>query len=269
MSPRRGFDAVDRTTDPDNLVTYLDAVRRTGFFEEVKRRTLTAMELRQGDTAVDVGCGTGEDVSAMASLISAKGRAIGVDISATMIAKALQRARDARSPAMFVQGDVFALPFADASVDAIRAERVLQHTRNANAAFQEMVRVANHGARIVIWEGDLDLFVVDAPDYEASRVVQRAVCDQFLNGAIGHRLYGMFVHAGLTDVRSLPLLRPVMDLSLIESAFDLSMCLALVVSRGLLEPERADRWMESLRTASRNSHFFSVIGGFITSGRKD
>jgi hypothetical protein len=186
-----------------------------------------------------------------------------------MIANARQRARDARSSAMFVQGDVFKLPFGDASVDAIRTERLLQHTLHANVALQGIVRVANRGARVVIWEGDLDLFVLDAPDYEASRVLQRAICDHFLDGSIGHRLYGMFLHAGLNDVRSMPLLRPVVDLALIETGFDLSACLTLVVDRGLLDRQRADRWIESLRSAARAGHFFSAIGGFITSGRKE
>lgn len=268
-SRRREFDAVDRATHPNDFVRYLDTVRRTDLFQEIKRRTLAAMDLHNGDIALDIGCGTGEDVSAMAVQVAPAGLAIGVDISATMIATARLRAHEAPSSATFVQGDVFRLPFGDGSVDAIRMERLLQHTREAEVALGEIVRVANRGGRIVAWEGDLDLFVVDAPDYDASRVLQRFVCDQFLNGAIGHRLYGMFLDAGLADVQSAPLLRPVMDLGLIESAFDLNACLALVVDRGLLEQERANRWIESLRSAARAGRFFSAVGGFITSGRKE
>src|ERR1700704_3712324 len=82
---RREFDSVDATTDPDDFVRYLDATRRTDFFREIKSRTLQRLDLQPGDTAIDVGCGTGEDVWALEEDAGANGRAVGVDISATMI----------------------------------------------------------------------------------------------------------------------------------------------------------------------------------------
>ncbi len=268
-SPRREFDSVDRSKNPSDFIAYLDAVRHTDFFQEIKRQTIAAMELHPGDVAVDVGCGTGEDVTAMALQVAPKGRAIGIDNSAAMVTTAQQRAHAQRSAAVFVQADASSLPLEDTSVDAVRAERLLQHTSKPEAALREMLRVLKRGGRLVIWEGDLDLFVIDAPDYEVSRVLQRFVCDQFLNGAIGHRLYGMFVAGGLTQVRSQPMLLPIFNLELVESAFDLSACLEVAVSRGLLERDRAQRWLESLRSAASAGRFFSAVGGFITFGRKD
>jgi ubiquinone/menaquinone biosynthesis C-methylase UbiE len=266
---RREFGAVDRTADPSEFVKYLDTVRQTAFFREVKLQTLAAMELHEGDIAVDVGCGTGEDVFAIAAQVAPRGNAIGIDISATMIATAKERARQIHSRTTFLQADACRLPFGDASIDAIRAERLLQHIGSAEAALHEMVRVVKKGGRVVIWEGDLDLFVIDAADYEVSRVLQRFVCDQFVNGAIGHRLFGMFQEEGLTKLRSQPLLRSITDFALIESAFDLCASVAQVVSQGLLDRERAHRWLEGLRSASRAGRFFSAIGGFIMFGLKE
>jgi SAM-dependent methyltransferase len=267
-SRRREFNAVDQTADPNEFVTYLDTVRGMEFFQEIKRRTLEIMRACTGDVAVDVGCGTGEDVCAIGRMVGPTGCAIGVDISSRMIETARQRARATHSHAIFLQADASKLPFRDRSIDALRAERLLQHTRDADGAVGELARVVRTGGRIVSWEGDLDLLIVDAPDYEASRVIQRLTCDQFLNGAIGHRLHRMFWDAGLIEVGSTPLLYTITDFDLIESALDFNACVTLAVARGLLDQARADRWIESLRLASRAGRFRSVAGGFITFGRK-
>jgi AcrR family transcriptional regulator len=48
------------------------------------------------------------------------------------------------------------LPFEDACFDAIEAERLLQHTPDADSALREMAQVIKPGGRIASWEADLD-----------------------------------------------------------------------------------------------------------------
>jgi hypothetical protein len=43
--------------------------------------------------------------------------------------------------------------------------------------------VLKPGGKIVSWEADLDLFIIDAQDYKTSRVMQRFICDSFHQGA--------------------------------------------------------------------------------------
>jgi ubiquinone/menaquinone biosynthesis C-methylase UbiE len=42
------------------------------------------MEVRAGQNVADIGCGTGEDVLALAAQAGPSGRAVGVDISSTI-----------------------------------------------------------------------------------------------------------------------------------------------------------------------------------------
>jgi ubiquinone/menaquinone biosynthesis C-methylase UbiE len=226
------------------------------------------MELRKGEIVADLGCGTGEDVQALAVQVGPTGRAVGVDLSATMIATASERFGNRGSNVSFVQGDVQKLEFADGYFDTLRAERLLQHTHDPDRALREMVRVLKPGGRIVIWEADLDLLIIDAPDYETSRVMQRFICDSFLHGSIGHRLYRHFLELGLTNVDAKPLVRNFTDLSLIESAFDLAASVNRAIEQHLLEPDQAKRWLDSLHAASQSGRFTSAIGGFIAFGRK-
>jgi len=270
---RRQFDTVDSTTDPADFVRYLDTTRATDFFQKIKQRTFELMDLHPGESVADLGCGTGEDVWDLAARVSPGGSAIGVDVSATMIARASERHRDAGSKvefiqARFIQADVQRLPFEDARFDALRAERLLQHTPDAVAAVREMVRVAKSGARIVIWEGDLDLFIIDAPDYATSRKMQRFICDSFHHGDIGHRLFGLFRDCGLVDVQAIPLVGRFTNFPLIESAFNLSASVEQAIQQNVIQKEAGMRWLESLRSAHQAGRFFSAIGGFITFGRK-
>jgi SAM-dependent methyltransferase len=186
-----------------------------------------------------------------------------------MIAEAGRRAMEAGITAEFVQMDARRLSFPDATFDGVRAERLLQHVSDPDAALAEIVRIAKPGARIVIWEGDLDLFVIDAPDYATSRAMQRFICDGFRNGAIGHVLYRRFKELGLTAVQAIPITRTLMDLAFIESAFDLRASTQRAADAGIITHQQGMDWLASLEAARDAGHFFCATGGFLTFGRKE
>ena len=185
-----------------------------------------------------------------------------------MIGEAARRAAAAGIAADFVQMDAQRLDVPDALFDGVRAERLLQHVLNPDAALAEIVRVAKPGARIVVWEADLDLFVIDAPDYATSRAMQRFICDGFRNGGIGHELYRRFTDLGLTDVQATPLAHEVTDLAHVESAFDLRASTQRAIDTEMIAQQRATDWLASLATARDAGRFFCAVGGFLASGRK-
>jgi SAM-dependent methyltransferase len=267
-SLRIEFDQVDRTTEPADFVRYLDATRATDFFGEIKRRSYALLDLHPGDQVCDIGCGTGDDVLALAGLVEPGGRAVGIDASATMIREAEQRGLAAGTGAEFVRMDAQRLDLPDALFDGVRAERLLQHIPDPNAALAEICRVAKPGARIVVWEGDLDLFVIDAPDYATSRDMQRFICDGFRNGRIGHELYRRFKDLGLTDVQATPLTRELTDFAFVESGLDLRASTERAAAKGVITQQRARDWLASLEAARDAGRFFCAVGGFLAFGRK-
>ncbi|HZF28649.1 MAG TPA: class I SAM-dependent methyltransferase [Gammaproteobacteria bacterium] len=72
-----------------------------------------------GSRVLDVGCGTGSTTLVFARLVGKKGRGVGVDISAPMLAMARERAEQERAPATFVHADAQVHAFEPASFDAI------------------------------------------------------------------------------------------------------------------------------------------------------
>ena len=267
-SRRTSFDAVDRTTDPADFVRYLDATRAMDFYQEIKRRSYDLLDLHDGDRFLDLGCGTGDDVVALAARVGPTGRAVGVDFSATMIAEAERRRPGRAQNIAFQQGDAHHLDFPDNTFDGCRAERLLQHAAEPQTVLAEMARVAKPGARIVVWESDLDMLVFDAPDRATSRTMARYICDGFKNGAIGKEVYRRFQEAGLTDVQTVCLSRALTDFALTESAFDLRASARKAAVEGLVTETAAADWIASLAAAAASGRFIGAVAGFLTNGRK-
>jgi ubiquinone/menaquinone biosynthesis C-methylase UbiE len=261
------FDRVDRTTDPAEFASYLDATRAIGLFQDVKRRSYALLDPRPGDCVCDVGCGTGDDVLTLARLVGPSGLAVGVDMSATMLSEARRRAAAAGIAAGFVQSDAQRLALPDAAFDCVRVERLLQHVHDPDAVLAQLVRVARPGARIVVWEADLDLFTIDAPDYEVSRAMHRFICDGFRHGRIGHELYRRFKGLGLADVQATPLVGTFTDLAFVERAFDLPATTQKAAAAGVVASERASAWLASLTAAAEIERFFCAAGGVLAFGR--
>ncbi len=66
--------------------------RLFGFQEEQYRRdAIAALDLKQGDTVVDLGCGTGKNFAQILEKIGADGTLIGVDLTARMLRQAQRK----------------------------------------------------------------------------------------------------------------------------------------------------------------------------------
>jgi SAM-dependent methyltransferase len=102
-----------------------------------------------GSVVLDLGCGAGTDLLIAAQMTGPSGRAIGVDMTATM----LQRAR-ASATEMGLQNVelheslIEALPLEDASVDVVISNGVIDLVPDKDAVFDEIDRVLRPGGRL-------------------------------------------------------------------------------------------------------------------------
>ena len=148
------FSAVDRAKEPDFFRRFLDKGNKLPDIVSSKSLILAGLQLTGGEKVLDLGCGLGDDTFAIARLVGSQGRAIGVDVSESMILEATRRAASQRLRVEFVIDDAQALHFEDASFDACRAERMLMHVPDAERAFAEMVRVIRRGGRLSVFDFD-------------------------------------------------------------------------------------------------------------------
>ena len=107
--------------------------------------------LEPGELVLDVGSGAGTDSLVAAQMVGPDGRVTGIDMTEGMLAKA--RAAAAAMGAAnveFVEGEVEALPFADASFDVVISNGVIDLIPDKDAVFSEIHRVLRPGGRIQV-----------------------------------------------------------------------------------------------------------------------
>jgi ubiquinone/menaquinone biosynthesis C-methylase UbiE len=140
----------------------------------------------------------------LAQIVGLSGKVVGVDNSQTMLDEASKRSEGLDYVGEFHLGDIHHLPFADATFDGCRTERVLIHSNDPAQALREMVRVIRPGGLVVVVEPDLDSVITTASNHELARKMTQWRCDSVRNGWIGRQLPGLFHQCGLTDIRIIP-----------------------------------------------------------------
>jgi ubiquinone/menaquinone biosynthesis C-methylase UbiE len=131
---------------------YSASERRAIFPAELARYRFLGLEsFLPNARVIDVGCGTGHRVMPMAQHFGV-GEYVGFDHSTASLDVARALARELQFPNVtFAEGDLFALPFPDASFDVVISQGVLHHTSDPLRGFRELVRVCKPNGFIAIY----------------------------------------------------------------------------------------------------------------------
>lgn len=111
--------------------------------------------LQPGEVVLDLGSGGGFDVFVAGRKVGAAGRAIGVDMTADMLAKARKniasyRERSGLDNVEFRLGEIEHLPVADATVNVVISNCVINLSPDKPRVWREMARVLKPGGRVAV-----------------------------------------------------------------------------------------------------------------------
>ena len=111
--------------------------------------------LAPGEIVLDLGSGGGMDAFVAGPKVGARGRVIGVDMTPDMISKARRnsaayRARSGLDNVEFRLGEIEHLPVADASVDVVISNCVLNLSPDKPQVWREIARVLKPGGRVAV-----------------------------------------------------------------------------------------------------------------------
>ncbi|MFJ9365872.1 methyltransferase domain-containing protein [Nocardia sp. NPDC101769] len=241
LDPVENF--VFETHRPSN---YLRRLADSDIGRHYKAIALAQLEARPGDTVVDLGCGPGADLAALADATEPDGLVIGIDIDAAAVAEAsAQHSADSRIK--LYHNDIHELFLPDVSADRARTDRVLQHVAEPAVVLHEIRRVLRPHARAVFAEPDWETLVVDHHDQELSRAYTHFVADIAVrNGAIGRKLPALALQSGFDVSDVLPITTVFRDIRSADRVFGFGRVCERAVAADYLTREQADRWLRGL-----------------------
>ncbi|HWV57417.1 MAG TPA: methyltransferase domain-containing protein [Longimicrobiales bacterium] len=106
--------------------------------------------LRNGESVVDVGCGTGAATRLTAEAVGSSGRVAGVDVNPGMLDVARSAAGVRGAVIEWFEASAYQLPFADGEFNVALCAQTLQFLDDRPQAAAEMYRVLEPGGRVAI-----------------------------------------------------------------------------------------------------------------------
>jgi len=156
--------------------------------------------LKPGEIVLDLGSGGGFDVFIAGRKVGATGRAIGVDMTPDMLARARRNVASYRQQTgldnvEFRLGEIEHLPAADASVDVVISNCVINLSPEKSQVWREITRVLKPGGRVAV--SDMAL-LKPLPD-EILKMVE-ALVGCIAGASLVSETGRMAREAGLTDI---------------------------------------------------------------------
>jgi SAM-dependent methyltransferase len=163
---------------------------------------VAAAQVVPGDRILDVSTGTGEAALVALQAIGSSGIVVGVDIAAAMLTGARKRLNDAAFWPVAADGQ--ALPFEDASFDAVVCQLGLQFFPDPARGLSEFRRVlrpgANVGVCVISTPDKAPMWGILAEELGRRLPAQRPVLNLSFALADPSRLHALFVSAGFQHI---------------------------------------------------------------------
>lgn len=139
-------------------------------------------ELHEGETVLDLGSGGGIDVLLSARRVGPTGKAHGLDMTDEMLALARENARNAGVENVeFHKGYIEEIPLADASVDVVISNCVINLSGDKPKVLREVARVLRPGGRFAVSD------VIADPDMDEATRADVAAWTGCIAGALSER----------------------------------------------------------------------------------
>jgi SAM-dependent methyltransferase len=208
---------------------------------------------------LEVGCGTGATIRALARRTDFSGKAFGVDQSVPFIDAARTFARDEQvgDRVDFMVGDAHSLDFPDAAFDVVFAHTLISHVTDPETVLREMVRVVRPGGLVAVFDGDYASLTYAFADHRFGQQMDSALATaSFNNPRIMRELPGLIPRLGLQMHQAWG--DAVVEIG--KGSYFRSFAetyVPFVIKAGLFSAEAAESWLRAQHQSIEDSTFFA------------
>jgi len=200
------YDSFDKTFQAQEFERLY---RQASTFLDVERKFWPASGVTAGNKVLDLGCGSGIITHELAKQVY-PGKVVGLDMSQTLLDRG-QRAREdcadkgQKTDLCFQQGNVYDLPFAEASFDVVYARLLFQHLEQPLEALENIFHVLRPGGVVCIIDVDKDWSSL-YPEPASSPLLDQAIIEKQLSQGgdpwVGRKLSYYLNSSGFTEVNT-------------------------------------------------------------------
>ena len=120
---------------------------------EIRRTAVSQLQLKPGDTVLDIGCGPGTNFELLREAVGADGRVIGVDLSLGMVERATERIEThGWENVEVVRADATTLSLGDGRFDGALATTAVSSTPDVRATVENVNAALKPGGRFALYE---------------------------------------------------------------------------------------------------------------------
>jgi SAM-dependent methyltransferase len=192
-------------------VRQLEARGRTEGYRRALERLIVELQIKVGETIVEIGCGSGVFTRLMAQSTRLMNPILAIDINRYFLheARALAKRQACEDVIDFREGSAESLPFADNAFDVTVSVTVMEEV-DAPRMLAEMIRVTKPGGRIAVMIRAEDMMsFVNIPLRSHLRVKVESPRGNVSDGGCADAsLYKRFRDAGLVSLKMFPQLVP-------------------------------------------------------------
>lgn len=226
------------------------------------RRAATFHELRPstGEVILEIGCGSGLFAREIAQAVGAAGRTCAIDVSPAQV-EAARFNCDGLSNVELRVGSALALPFGDATFDAVASIQVLEYIDDAPKALVETRRVLRPGGRFVNFATNWGALFWNSGQPARTQQVLRAWDTHAPYPNLPAVLRAFLLDAGFSEIHQSPV-------SILNTTYDQEtysywlarLMAAFAAERQSMTEAAAEQWLEDLAEAQRrNEYMFCSI----------
>ena len=239
-----------------DIATIQQRLAETSDLHRRRLAVLDSLGAKPGERILEIGCGAGALLPAVASAVGSSGRVVGIDISGEQIAAARRRCANQTNIETAVL-DVRRLPYAADSFDAFVAIQVIEYLDEPLQALTALRRVVTTRARAVILATNWDAVFWNTMADDLTRKVQLAWRQHAPFPNLPANLRPVLRQAGFEVVQQVPV--TIINQSYHEDSFAYwaaRLMVAFCLTRNLISQDDADAWLKSLLEAQESDRFF-------------
>ncbi|WP_100407690.1 methyltransferase domain-containing protein [Bacillus solitudinis] len=223
---------------------------------------LEQLDIKPGDSVLDVGCNTGDTEHFLISLFPFVNKVVGLDYDENRIAVAKEtwESKGKNEKIEFIQGDGSALPFNDNTFDKIICAETLEWIKDPKTAIKEIKRVLKPNGIALIQHTDWDQTVYTTTNIEKTRLIIQSFGDSGPDGIIGRRLLVMCKQVGFNKVS--PLVYTMINDKFEEPYYSFKLAKMIkdwLLTKKIINNEELESWISELKEMSLNDEFYFSI----------